>query len=82
MELYLQLNLGVLLSFFKNVTNLLREEVGEKEAKILLSNAVYLFNTGGNDFINYNDTEYPEKSTKDEFVKFVIGNLTHVVKVN
>jgi hypothetical protein len=62
----------------------LRQQVGEKEAKALLVQAVYLVSIGNNDYIvpfNPNSTVLQSYS-EEEYVNMVIGNLTTVIKVS
>ncbi|XP_022715357.1 GDSL esterase/lipase 1-like [Durio zibethinus] len=65
-------------SHFKNVEKLLRQKLGDAEAKILLSQAVYLITIGANDYLNYNAKSISE--SKEEYVGMVIGNLTAAIK--
>ncbi|XP_060669714.1 GDSL esterase/lipase 1-like isoform X2 [Ziziphus jujuba] len=44
------IDLQTQLEYFKNVSRVLREELGDAEAKALLSRAVYLFSVGSNDY--------------------------------
>ncbi|CAH8392663.1 unnamed protein product [Eruca vesicaria subsp. sativa] len=75
-------DLGTQLNSFKNVVRSLKSALGEAEANKIFSRAVYLFNIGGNDLV------YPlvansslfQSNTKENFVDFVIGNTTSVVK--
>ncbi|EEF28465.1 zinc finger protein, putative [Ricinus communis] len=76
-----QINLKLQLSYFKEVTHLLRQELGEKEAKKLLREAVYLSSIGGNDYNNFYDKRpNGTKTEQDIYVKAVIGNLKNAVK--
>jgi hypothetical protein len=72
------------LSYFKSVTELLQEQLGEEEAKSLLASAVYLISVGGNDYFTFY-ADYQENATESlqqEYVAIVIGNLTSVLQVN
>ncbi|XP_048234298.1 GDSL esterase/lipase 1 [Ricinus communis] len=75
------LDLKTQVKFFKTVVNQLRQELGAEEVKKMLTEAVYLSSTGGNDYIGYTE-DYPNaaESEQEEFVKMVVGNLTGVIK--
>ncbi|PON62545.1 hypothetical protein TorRG33x02_278710 [Trema orientale] len=65
-----------------NVSLLLRQKLGDAEAKALLSRAVYLFSTGNNDYsfpFETNSTVLTSHSTK-WFVGMVLGNITEVIE--
>ncbi|KAL6137373.1 hypothetical protein ACLB2K_062665 [Fragaria x ananassa] len=73
------INLPLQLSYFKNVTELLQEQLGHEEAKKLLGSAVYLISMGGNDYFTFY-AEYQENATESlqqEYIGIVIGNLTN-----
>ncbi|XP_065868934.1 GDSL lipase-like [Euphorbia lathyris] len=74
-------NLTQQLSFFKEVANKLRVEVGEVEAKEMLMEAIYLNSIGGDDYADILQN-YPNitQSQKQYFVKMVIDILIHVIK--
>ena len=77
------ISLNAQLNYFNNLETLLRQEPGEKEAKVLLDRAVYFFSIGSNDYfvtINSN-TSLLQSYSKEEYVNLVIGNLTNVIKV-
>ncbi|CAN8259395.1 unnamed protein product [Cochlearia groenlandica] len=75
-------DLGTQLNSFKNVTDVLRTELGDAEARRIISKAVYIFHIGANDY------QYPffanstiiTTTTKEKFVDFVIGNTTTVIE--
>ncbi|XP_059278175.1 GDSL esterase/lipase 2-like isoform X1 [Lycium ferocissimum] len=69
------IDLKTQLKYFKKVVKDLKKKFGEKKSERLLSNAVYMFSAGTNDYSNFNAT-YP----KEEYAKMVIGNLTYVLK--
>ncbi|XP_044467582.1 GDSL esterase/lipase 1-like isoform X4 [Mangifera indica] len=75
------LNLERQLSLFMNVVNTLTQQLGNAEAKKLLTNAVYLFSIGGVDYAWFK-VDYPNatESMKLEYVNWVIGNITNVIK--
>uniref|UniRef100_A0A2N9EVM2 Reverse transcriptase zinc-binding domain-containing protein n=1 Tax=Fagus sylvatica TaxID=28930 RepID=A0A2N9EVM2_FAGSY len=78
----LVIDLNTQLNYFKNMETKLRQQVGEKEAKALLVQAVYLVSIGNNDYIvpfNPNSTVLQSYS-EEEYVNMVIGNLTTVIK--
>ncbi|XVF25276.1 hypothetical protein REPUB_Repub13aG0199100 [Reevesia pubescens] len=76
------IDLNTQLIYYKKVESWLRKKLGNDEAKMSLSRAVYLFGIGSNDYMspfltnstvlnNYSDSTY---------VGMVIGNLTTVIK--
>jgi len=80
--LIFQISLRVQLSNFKNVAISMEEQIGDKEAKKLLSQAVYVTCVGANDYSYFVDN-YPNGTQleQDEFVSNMVGNLTDFVKV-
>ncbi|CAA7018495.1 unnamed protein product [Microthlaspi erraticum] len=76
------INLETQLSSFKNVERRLRSELGDAEAKKILSRAVYLFHIGGNDYfypLSANSSLF-QSNSKEKFADFVIGNTTSVIE--
>ncbi|KAK2970482.1 hypothetical protein RJ640_023665, partial [Escallonia rubra] len=72
----LVINLNTQLTYFKDVEKQLMQKLGDEEATKLLSEAVYLFSIGSNDYgslVNYSGSQ-------DEYVEMVIGNMTVVIK--
>ena len=78
------IDLKTQLSYYYKVESWLRQKLGNDEAKMTISRAVYLFSIGSNDYMspfltnssilhNYSDSTY---------VGMVIGNLTTVIKVS
>lgn len=69
-------DLPVQVEFFKQMIGLLKKEVGDAEAERVLTNAVYLFSIGGDDYLNFY-ADYPDanEASMRAFVKLVIGNL-------
>ncbi|XWS20008.1 hypothetical protein CRYUN_Cryun31cG0064900 [Craigia yunnanensis] len=76
------IDLKAQLSYYYKVESWLRQKLGNDEAKMTISRAVYLFSIGSNDYMspfltnstilhNYSDSTY---------VGMVIGNLTTVIK--
>ncbi|CAL5371246.1 unnamed protein product [Camellia sinensis] len=67
---------------FKKVEKSLMKQLGDKEAKKILSRAIYLISIGSNDYFTIFATNssvfksYP----REEYVEMVIGNLTQVVQ--
>ncbi|MED6139898.1 hypothetical protein PIB30_088287 [Stylosanthes scabra] len=70
--------------YFGQVSKQLRQELGEEEAKKFLSKAVYIFSIGGNDyaapFYNANSSTAAIPYPQQQFVDFVIGNISSVIK--
>ncbi|XP_022744231.1 GDSL esterase/lipase 5-like [Durio zibethinus] len=69
------IDLKTQVSYFKKVEKSLRQELGDEEAKKLLSRAVYLISIGSNDYLTRNWT-----ASDVEYVAMVIGNLTIQLK--
>lgn len=71
------------LRYFKNVVRNFRRKLGKKETEVLLSNAVYLFSIGSNDyfFAFSNNSTVFKNNGQEEFVQQVVGNFTAVMKV-
>lgn len=77
-----QINLHMQLRYFKNVSSLLKQQLGKTKAKKLLKNAVFLFSSGGNDCWLFEFTEpNATQSQKQEYANLVIGNITEIIKV-
>ncbi|GKE04366.1 lipase, GDSL [Tanacetum coccineum] len=70
------------LKYVNNLKKHFRRNLGDVKAEQILSNAVYLFNFGGNDYLtpvgNNDSVLYPY--THEAFVGMVIGNLTNAFK--
>lgn len=76
------IDLKTQLSYFKIVEKQLKQKLGDEEAETLLSEAVYLFSVGGNDYFNlFTSNSSDLHFSKKEFVGMVIGNLTNTIKV-
>jgi len=74
------IDLQTQLKYFQNVAQLLKKKVGETESKQILSNAVYIFSTGTNDFtplVTNSTFQNPDR----EYLQMIMGNLTAVLKV-
>ena len=78
------ISLGAQLNNFKNVEKRLRSELGDSEAKRIISRAVYLFHLGGNDYVYpilFANSSTFKSSSKEKFSDFVLGNITAVIEV-
>ncbi|XP_062119603.1 GDSL esterase/lipase 1-like [Humulus lupulus] len=76
------IDLKTQLSYFKNVSNQLKQQMGYANAKTLLSRAVYIFNVGSNDYLFPFDTNTTilNSYTTEKYVGMVIGNITEVLQ--
>nr|GEZ75500.1 GDSL esterase/lipase 1-like [Tanacetum cinerariifolium] len=78
------IDLKTQLQYFKDLEKQFRQNLGDAETNRLLSDAVYLFSCGGNDYLspegNNDSVLYPYTYTHEEYVGLVIGNLTNVFK--
>ncbi|XP_055829178.1 GDSL lipase-like isoform X2 [Solanum dulcamara] len=72
------IDLKTQLKYFKKVVKMLKKKVGATESKQILSNAVYIFSTGGNDYLAplSTNSSYPKR----EYLQMIMGNLTSVLK--
>ncbi|MCD7466409.1 GDSL esterase lipase [Datura stramonium] len=75
------IDLNTQLKYFRKVAKLLKKKVGKTESKQILSSAVYIFSSGGNDYLaplstNSTTNSYPER----EYLQMIMGNLTSVLK--
>lgn len=71
------------LKFFKKVEKSLRKKLGNARSQSFLSNSVFLFNFGGNDYLNPFDISYDIFKTieaQEQYVNMVIGNITTAIK--
>jgi len=77
-------DLGTQLNNFKNVEKTLRSNLGDAEARRVISKAVYLFHIGANDYQYpfFANTSTFSNTTKERFIDFVIGNTTTVIEVS
>ncbi|KAJ0794443.1 putative GDSL lipase/esterase, SGNH hydrolase superfamily, GDSL esterase/lipase GLIP1-5/GLL25 [Helianthus annuus] len=70
------------LQYFYDLEKQFRQNLGDSKTDKLLSNAVYLFSCGGNDYLspvgNNDSVLYPY--THDQYVRMVIGNISEVFK--
>ena len=72
------------MKFFKRVKNSLTKRLGNARTQSFFSNSVFLFNFGGNDYLNPFDISYDIFKTLDaqeQFADMVIGNITIALKV-
>ncbi|KAL3568485.1 hypothetical protein D5086_031136 [Populus alba] len=76
------INLSTQLSYFKHMKRQLRLQLGEAEAKKLLSTAVYMFSIGGNDYFAALTPTHSllQLYSREEYVGMVIGNITTVIQ--
>ncbi|CAK9316298.1 unnamed protein product [Citrullus colocynthis] len=71
------------MKFFKNVEKSLRKKLGNETSQSFLSNSVFLFNFGGNDYIKPFNISHDILKTIDaqqQLVNMVIGNMTIALK--
>ncbi|KAK1577707.1 hypothetical protein Q3G72_024137 [Acer saccharum] len=74
------LHLDIQLGFFKNVASLWRQQLGDAEANMRLNNAVFLISIGGVDYFAFSsDYLNATESEKQEYVNWVIGNITFTI---
>ncbi|XVF01592.1 hypothetical protein REPUB_Repub04eG0101700 [Reevesia pubescens] len=71
----LVIDLKTQVSYFKKVEKSLRQELGDAEAKKLLSRAVYMISMAGNDYLTRNSS-----ASDEDYVAMVIGNLSFALK--
>lgn len=85
MNFFLQvISLSEQLNFYKKVVGGLRQKLGDVESKKTLSDAVYLFSIGTNDYtsIFLQNSTILSHYSKSTYVGMVIGNLTIAIKVS
>ncbi|KAK8550454.1 hypothetical protein V6N13_118972 [Hibiscus sabdariffa] len=63
------------IKYFKRVEKSLRQELGDADAKKLLTRAVYMISVGVNDYLTKNSS-----ASQEEFTSMVLGNLTVALK--
>ncbi|XVF86967.1 hypothetical protein PTKIN_Ptkin18bG0082800 [Pterospermum kingtungense] len=77
----LVIDLKTQLSYFKKVEKMLRQKLGDADAKAFFSKAVYLINIGAADYISYLTTNSSiTQLSKEKYVGMVIGNVTNTIK--
>ena len=73
------------IDYFIEMVGKLKQQVGEAQAKKLLSDGVYLFNIAGNDYVTLlqkNVKKLPLSNFKKyRHLTMIIGNLTTHIKV-
>ncbi|WRX14501.1 GDSL lipase/esterase - like 10 [Theobroma cacao] len=76
------INLNTQVSYFKDVEKLLRQELGDAEAKRLLGRALYIISIGSNDYFVRltQNSSVLQSYSEEEYVAIVIGNLTVAIK--
>ncbi|XP_028797200.1 GDSL esterase/lipase 5-like, partial [Neltuma alba] len=77
------INLKTQASYFKQVSQKLRQKLGDEEAKALLARSVYIFDVGGNDYGSpflANSSSVILPYPQQQFVDFVIGNISSVIR--
>ncbi|PKA54061.1 GDSL esterase/lipase 5 [Apostasia shenzhenica] len=76
------IDLRTQLKQFDKVVSSLSVELGDKEARILISNAVYCISIGSNDYLSgyLSSPEMQERFGPEEFVGMVIGNLSETIQ--
>ncbi|XP_057981131.1 GDSL esterase/lipase 1-like [Malania oleifera] len=80
------MDLGKQLNCFKKAEKQLRKQLGDAKIEKLLSNAVYMFGMGGNDYMAFLDTlttpphsDVTKSPLARKYVEMVLGNLTFVI---
>ncbi|KAM7483937.1 hypothetical protein LguiB_008520 [Lonicera macranthoides] len=76
------ISLQTQLRYLKMVDGRLRNKLGSVESKMILSNAVFLFSVGTNDYMSpflSNSTLFQSYS-RTQYIQMVIGNLTIVIR--
>nr|GMC89259.1 GDSL esterase/lipase 1-like [Ipomoea batatas] len=67
------------LGYFKKVSQQLKQEMGSHGSKQLLSNAVYMFSIGNNDYGTFiNNSTLLNSYTQNQYVDMVVGNMSTV----
>ncbi|GLU14181.1 hypothetical protein SLE2022_307660 [Rubroshorea leprosula] len=75
------LGLQIQLGFFKEVVNLLTQQLGDTDTKKLLREAIYISSFGGVDYILFADSSSNvTEPAMQEYVNIVIGNITEAMK--
>lgn len=76
------INLKQQLLYFTEAEKQLMLNLGEGGAERIVSNSVYLFSIGGNDYTSDSRTSSIFKSfTPEDYVAMVVGNITTVIEV-
>ncbi|KAJ8764686.1 hypothetical protein K2173_007774 [Erythroxylum novogranatense] len=76
------IDLGTQLSHFKKVQTWLTNELGVDAAETIISNAVYFFCIGINDYLGpvWTDSSVLDTYTNSQYVGMVTGNVTSVIE--
>uniref|UniRef100_A0A7N0ZXC3 Uncharacterized protein n=1 Tax=Kalanchoe fedtschenkoi TaxID=63787 RepID=A0A7N0ZXC3_KALFE len=76
------ISLGEQLSYFREAENTLKQQMGAAATGRLLTDAVYLFSMGGNDYFHFylSNSKAATQPKKRGFVARVIGNLSQVLQ--
>ncbi|KAL5995771.1 hypothetical protein ACLOJK_025841 [Asimina triloba] len=77
------IDLHTQLKYFEKVQGSLTEKLGDGPAKKLISEAVYFFSIGSNDYMGgyLGNPKMLESFTPEQYVGMVIGNLTQAIQV-
>lgn len=72
------------MEYFDEVERSLVKQMGRKQAKTVISEAIFFFSMGSNDYVGgYLDSpQLRGLYTEEEFVAMVTGNLTQAVQVS
>lgn len=72
------------LKHFEKVEKSLSEKLGERQAKEVISEAVYFISVGSNDYMGgyLGNPKVREIHNPQEYVGMVIGNLTNAIQVS
>ncbi|XVF74240.1 hypothetical protein PTKIN_Ptkin13bG0094400 [Pterospermum kingtungense] len=75
------IDLKTQLGYFAKVEKLLRQKLGDAEAKSLFSQAVYLISIGSNDYTSLftSNSSILQPFSKEKYVEVVIGNITDTI---
>lgn len=78
------IDLQTQLKNFEEVQKSLAEKLGDEEAQKLISEAVYFFGIGSNDYMGgyLGNPKMLQRYTPEQYVGMVIGNLTQAIQVN
>ncbi|KAI4325699.1 hypothetical protein MLD38_031075 [Melastoma candidum] len=78
------IDLRTQLGFFKKMETQLRQELGDEEAEGRLSQAVYLFSIGTNDytslFLTNSSHLHSTSTSRLDYVGMVVGNVTSIIQ--
>lgn len=78
------INIKMQVDYFRQMVQKMKQHVGEAEAKKVLSKAVYMFNIGGNDYVELVQRNLNKPALSPSHKKFyineILGNLTTHIK--